>query len=774
MITTSLGFPRIGSHRELKFAVERFWQGTWSEDRLQALGAKLRRRHWRLQAKIGIQQIPSNDFSFYDHVLDTAVMVGAVPARFRKSAGSDLARYFSMARGTQSAHPMQMTKWFDTNYHYIVPEFETGMDFCPDSQKPVAEFLEAQALGLTTRPVLLGPVSFALLGRCRSSSTGLQDIVQRLVPVYEEVLGDLNDAGAEWVQIDEPFLALDINRFEQRLFSDAYDRLVAIEKSPKILLATYFSGLGSNLQLAFDLSAPALHLDLVRDPGQLQPALQHIAAWQTLSLGVIDGRNIWRANLDHAVALVRAASDRIGPEHIQVAPSCSLLHVPVDLDQEPKLDFESRSWMAFAKQKLEEVVFVGRACTGESPEVADRLAENRRVLESRRLSSRILNPNVRDRVAAVDYRMLRRGSSFDRRWKGQSAALGLPNLPTTTIGSLPQTQRVRRVRTAFRRRRLSKQAYEEFLRAEIERGIRFQEKVGLDVLVHGEFERGDMVEYFAGQLEGFLLTRHGWVQSYGSRCVKPPILFGDVARTSPMSVEWSSYAQSLTALPVKGIITGPVTMLQWSFVRDDLPREQVSRQIALALRDEVVDLEAAGIRIVQVDEPALREGLPLRSSRRPEYLAWAVEAFRLATSGVRDSTQIHTHMCYSDFGDIIEAIMQMDVDVLSIEAARSDMGLLEEMSPGQYRNCIGPGVYDVHSPRIPACPEYEARIHRALMVFSPDQLWINPDCGLKTRSWKEIEPALRNMIIAARRIRTELSQHHLAQALQHREAALAS
>jgi 5-methyltetrahydropteroyltriglutamate--homocysteine methyltransferase len=774
MITANLGFPRIGSHRELKFAVERFWQGTWSEERLQALGAKLRRRHWRLQAKTGIQQIPSNDFSFYDHVLDTSVMVGAVPARFRKPAGSDLARYFSMARGTQSAHPMQMTKWFDTNYHYIVPEFEPSMDFCPNSQKPVQEFLEAQALGLTTRPVLLGPVSFVLLGRCRSSSTGLQDIVERLVPVYEEVLGDLYDAGAEWVQIDEPFLALDIHRFEQLLFSYAYDRLAAIEKSPKILLATYFSGLGSNLQLALDLSVPALHLDLVRDPGQLQPALEHIAEWQTLSLGVIDGRNIWRANLDHAVALVRTARDRIGPERIQIAPSCSLLHVPVDLDQESKLDSESRSWMAFAKQKLEEVVFVGRACTNESPEIANRLAANRRTLKSRRLSPRILNPALTDRALAVEESMLRRGSSFAKRWVRQSEALPLPTLPTTTIGSLPQTQRVRRARAAFRRRRLSKQAYDGFLRTEIERAIRFQEKAGLDVLAHGEFERGDMVEYFAGQLRGFLLTRHGWVQSYGSRCVKPPILFGDVVRTSPMSVRWSSYAQSLTGLPVKGIITGPLTMLQWSFVRDDLPHEQVCRQIALALRDEVLDLEAAGIRIIQVDEPALREGLPLRTSERREYLAWAVEAFRLATSGVRDSTQIHTHMCYSDFGDIIEAILQMDVDVLSIEAARSDMKLLEEMSSGQYRNCIGPGVYDVHSPRVPACPEYEAQIHRALEVFRPDQLWINPDCGLKTRSWQEIEPALRNMVIATRRIRAELSQHHRAPALKHGEAALAS
>jgi 5-methyltetrahydropteroyltriglutamate--homocysteine methyltransferase len=471
---------------------------------------------------------------------------------------------------------------------------------------------------------------------------------------------------------------------------------------------------------------------------------------------------------------VRAACDRIGPERIQIAPSCSLLHVPVDLDQERRLDPELRSWIAFAKQKLEEVALVGRACTNESSEIANRLAENRSILESRRSSPRILNPALRGRVLAVEDGMLHRRSSFAKRWARQSEALPLPMLPTTTIGSLPQTQRVRRARTAFRRRRLSKQAYDGFLRAENGGAIRFQEKAGLDVLVHGEFERGDMVEYFAGQLQGFLLTRHGWVQSYGSRCVKPPILFGDVVRTSPMSVQWSSYAQSLTGLPVKGIITGPMTMLQWSFVRHDLSRAQVCRQIALALRDEVLDLEAAGIRIIQVDEPALREGLPLLTSERREYLAWAVEAFRLATSGVRDSTQIHTHMCYSDFGDIIEAILQMDVDVLSIEAARSDMELLEEISPGQYRNCIGPGVYDVHSPRVPGCPEYEAQIHRALEVFRPDQLWINPDCGLKTRNWKEIEPALRNMVIATRHIRAELSQHPRAPAPKHREAALAS
>lgn len=774
MITANLGFPRIGSHRELKFAVERFWRGTWNEERLQAVGSKLRRRHWRLQADMGIQQIPSNDFSFYDHVLDTAVMVGAVPARFRRSAASDLAMSFSMARGTRSAHAMEMTKWFDTNYHYIVPEFEPHMEFCSNSQKPVQEFLEAQAMGVLTRPVLLGPVSFVLLGKCRGGSLKLQDVLRQLVPVYEEVLGELYDAGAEWVQIDEPMLALDINRFEQQLFTYAYERLAAIERSPKILLASYFAGLGPNLQLAVDLSVPALHLDLVRDPGQLEPALGCIADWQTLSLGVIDGRNIWRADLARASRLVRGASDRIGPERIQVAPSCSLLHVPADLELEPKLDPELRSWMAFAKQKLEEVVFVSRSCAAESPEIASRLAENRTILEARRSSARTLNPAVRDRAIAVDGGMLRRRSSFTERRVRQFEIFPLPTLPTTTIGSLPQTQRVRRARAAFRRHRLSRQAYDEFLRTEIERAIRLQEKAGLDVLVHGEFERGDMVEYFAGKLEGFLLTSHGWVQSYGSRCVRPPILFGDVVRTSPMSVKWSRYAQSLTGLPVKGIVTGPVTMLQWSFVRDDLSHDQVSRQLALALRDEVHDLEAVGIRIIQVDEPALREGLPLHRSERRHYLDWAVSAFRLATAGVRDSTQIHTHMCYSDFGAILDAIRQMDVDVISIEAARSGMELLDEMSQGQYRSAIGPGVYDVHSPRIPECSEFESLIRRGLTVFGPDQLWINPDCGLKTRSWKEAELALRNMVLAARRVRAELSPQHWVPTSVSPEAALAS
>ncbi len=762
MIASNLGFPRIGANRELKFAIERYWSGEWNREDLDGVARGLRRVHWQMQSDAGIQHIPSNDFSLYDHVLDTAVMLGAIPTRFSSTTSNPLDVYFAMARGNQAVRAMELTKWFDTNYHYILPEFEDGMEFRLNSEKPVREFLEAKALGLLTRPVVLGPVSFASLGKCTGRQQDRVKIAERLLPLYERLLSELAAVGAAWIQIDEPFLAMDLEPTERMLFARAYDHLGSVAQAPKILLATYFSGLQENLRLALSLPIAALHLDLVRDPEQLLPALSLVPESTVLSLGVVDGRNIWRTDLDRALALLNVAIDHIGPDRIQIAPSCSLLHVPVDLDNERELDPTLRSWMTFAKQKLDEVAFLARAASENSPAIAEHLANNRRILQQRRSSPQVCNANLRAKAAAIDGHHLKRQSDFASRHLRQAAALRLPVLPTTSIGSFPQTPGIRRVRAAFRRHQLTEAEYESFLQAEIKSAVRFQEEIGLDVLVHGEFERNDMVEYFAEQLDGYAFTNNGWVQSYGSRCVKPPVLFGDVVRPAAMSVRWSRFAQSVTAQPVKGMLTGPVTMLQWAFVRDDLPRETVCRQLALALREEVQDLERAGIRVIQVDEPALREGLPLRRQDRPAYLRWAVAAFRLATAGVRDETQIHTHMCYSEFGEILSAIKQMDADVISIEAARSRMELFHQLSPNEYPNCIGPGVYDIHSPRIPDADEFESLIREALKVFSPDQLWINPDCGLKTRGWAEIGPALRNMTQAAQRIRAELLHHQPA------------
>jgi 5-methyltetrahydropteroyltriglutamate--homocysteine methyltransferase len=763
MIAANLGFPRIGAHRELKFALERFWAGECSEEQLQAIGRDLRKAHWKLQAEAGIQHIPSNDFSFYDHVLDMAVMLGAVPARFGSAATPDIRTYFAMARGTQSAPAMEMTKWFDTNYHYIVPEFEAGMEFRPNSDKAIDEFLEAKALGFETRPVMLGPVSFAFLGKCVGGQANRLEIVRRLIPVYERLLVELGAAGAQWVQIDEPFLGLDLEPSERMIFARAYGHLGTSLGRPQILLATYFSGLNENLRLALDFPVSAVHLDLVRAPEQLLPALRYVPEQMALSLGIVDGRNIWRTDFDRALAQVSAACDRIGPHRIQIAPSCSLLHVPVDLEDEAGLDSELRNSLAFARQKLEEVAFINRAGTDNSPDITSSLDESRRIRLQHRSS--VGNSEVQARVAAVTDDMLSRRSCASSRRLKQAEAIPLPVLPTTTIGSFPQTAEVRRSRSAFRSGQMTTTEYEQFLQREVEKAIRFQEEIGLDVLVHGEFERNDMVEFFAEQMNGFAFTHNGWVQSYGSRCVKPPVVFGDISRKAPISVTWSSYAQSLTALPVKGMLTGPATMLQWSFVRDDLRREEVCCQLALALREEVMDLECAGLRVIQVDEPALREGLPLRKKDRPQYLRWAVAGFRLATGGVSDQTQIHTHMCYSEFGEILPAIKEMDADVISIEATRSGMALLNEISPTGYSNEIGPGVYDIHSPRVPAVEEVEHLIREALKIFHPEQLWINPDCGLKTRSWAEVRPALRHMLIATRRVRAELMQRKLRSTL---------
>jgi 5-methyltetrahydropteroyltriglutamate--homocysteine methyltransferase len=758
-IAANLGFPRIGARRELKRAVEEYWKGNLDPEELQATAARLRQAHWRLQQSLGIEHVPSSDFSLYDHVLDTAVMLGAVPKRFSWSGGAvGPATYFAMARGTDQLPPLDMTKWFDTNYHYLVPEFEPGMKFKLASTAPVDHFREAAALGIHTRPVLLGPLTFLWLGKCKAEKSKRLGLLDKLLPVYEEVLGRLAHAGADWVQVDEPVLALDLPAEALHALESACARLSAVSDRIRICLATYFGDLRDNLAATLRLPVAAVHLDLVRAPAQLDRALDLTPQNMTLSLGVIDGRNVWRGDLQRALALVETAAARLGPERIMVAPSCSLLHCPMDLDNEPSLDAELKGWMAFAKQKLQEVAILVRAVNQGRSAVADQLAASQRAVESRATSARIHNPAVMQRVSGVSDDMLRRRQPFAQRREVQRRRLGLPLLPTTTIGSFPQTTEVRKARAALKKGEWSAERYEAFCREEIERTVRFQEEIGLDVLVHGEFERADMVEYFGEQLEGFAFTANGWVQSVGALCVKPPIIFGDVSRPRPISVRWSQYAQSLTPRPMKGMLTGPITILQWSFVRDDQPRRDTAFQIALAVRDEVADLEAAGIGVIQIDEPALREGLPLDRAAWAAYLKWAVDAFLLASTGVRDETQVHTHMCYAEFSDIIESIAALDADVISIETSRSDMELLDAFVKFKYPNEIGPGVYDIHSPRVPETEEIMGRLQKALRAIPADKLWVNPDCGLKTRGWREVQAALRNMVEAAKSLRRTMGR----------------
>jgi len=760
----NLGFPRIGARRQLKAALEDHWAGRLSEVDLLAAARALRRDHLLLQKNVGLDVVPVNDFSLYDQVLDTAALVGAVPSRYGGSGDTvDLATYFAMARGTGSpggASPgvpaMEMTKWFDTNYHYIVPEFEPGQQFALRSYKPVEELREARALGVAARPVLLGPVSLLRLGKpTTGAAVRPMALLNDLLSVYEDVLRRLSKVGAEWVQIDEPCLALDLPPEAGAMYATAYGRLAAAAPGIKILVATYFEGLRDNLPMALRLPVSALHLDLVRAPDQLDRALAVAPSSLTLSLGVIDGRNIWRADLDRALEQVERAAGALGPERIQIAPSCSLLHVPIDVNLETDLDPDVREWLAFAKQKLLEVVLLARAVREGRRPIAAELDARREALRRRKASPRLRDEAVRRRLQAVTPEMLRRGRPFPERRPLQRATLGLPSLPTTTIGSFPQTADVRAARAARRSGRMPAVEYDTFLRSAIEQTIREQEAIGLDVLVHGEFERNDMVEYFGEQLAGFAFTRHGWVQSYGSRCVKPPLLFGDVSRPAPMTVAWSRHAQSLTSRPVKGMLTGPSTILQWSFVRDDQPRSETRRQIALAIRDEAADLERAGLKVIQIDEPGLREGLPLRAADAPAYLEEAVAAFRLAACGAGDATQIHTHMCYAELNDIMDAVASLDADVISIESSRSRMELLEAFRRRRYPNEIGPGVYDIHSPRIPTEEEIVALLRRALDVVAPEQLWVNPDCGLKTRRWEEVRPALSAMVAAARALRQE-------------------
>lgn len=754
-LSHTLGFPPLGAARELKRATEGYWSGKVSRSDLLRTGAELRARHWRLQRAAGIDLPPSNDFSLYDRVLDTCALVGAVPPRYGWSGGDvDLDTYFAMARGIQQegrdVTAMEMTKWFDTNYHYIVPELTREQAFHLASSKPVDEFAEAQALGIRTTPVLIGPLTFLLLAKSKGTAFDRLDLLDGLLPVYAEVLQKLGKAGAEWVQVDEPCLALDRTPGELERYRAAYGFLAERSGSAKILLATYFAGLDQNVATALALPTHGLHVDLVRAPGQLEAVIDRWPAGRVLSAGVVDGRNIWRADLEAALSLLERAAAKVGPDYLWVAPSCSLLHVPIDLELETALDPEIRPWLAFATQKLGEVAALTRALREGRGAVEEALADSRRAAASRRASPLTLNAVVRQRAATVQETDLRRATPYADRRRRQ---LELPRYPTTTIGSFPQTAEVRAARRRFTDGQLSQADYDRFIEEQITKTLTLQEEIGLDVLVHGEFERNDMVEYFGEQLTGFAFTQHGWVQSYGTRYVKPPIIYGDVARPGPMTVRWSRFAQSKTKRSVKGMLTGPVTILQWSFVRDDQPRSETARQLALAIRDEVRDLEAAGIRIIQIDEPALREGMPLRRAEWPAYQDWAVNAFRLATSGVTDATQIHTHMCYSEFNDVLAVIARMDADVISIENARSGSELVRAFEQYRYPNEIGPGVYDIHSPRVPAVAEIVTALRSLGKVLDERQIWVNPDCGLKTRGWEETIPALRNMVAAARKMR---------------------
>lgn len=766
MITHNLGFPRIGAKRELKKALESFWSGKSTEAELRLATTALRKENWLLQQSVGIDLIPCNDSSLYDHVLDTCALVGAVPDRYKsRGASVDLTTYFAMARGRsdsgadcggcQAGLAMEMTKWFDTNYHYLVPEFTPDQRFSLLSTKPFDEFAEAKALGIKPKVVLLGPVTFLLLGKQRGADFNRLDLLKWLLPVYEEVLTRLWAMGAEWVQFDEPILTTDVPETAARAFGQAYERIRAAAPSIQLMLATYFGDLGSNVAIAANLPVDALHIDLVRAPNQLQAVFDSVHPNVRLSLGIVDGRNVWKNDFENSLHVIKTASRKIGPDRLMLAPSCSLLHTPVSLSGEAKLNSQLKNWLAFAQEKLTELVTLRDLALGKADEVT--LTDNRQAAMSRRQSSHIHNPAVKDRCRAISEAALHRQSGSEARRMKQAELLQLPGLPTTTIGSFPQTEDIRAARAKFKSQEWSASRYDAFLKQKTVECIRLQEETGLDVLAHGEFERNDMVEYFGEQLEGFAFTQNGWVQSYGSRCVKPPIIFGDVHRPKPMTVEWARFSQSLTRKPMKGMLTGPITILQWSFVRDDQPRSETARQIALAIRDEVADLESAGIRIIQIDEPALREGLPLRRTDWPKYLRWAVDAFRLSSSGVRDETQIHTHMCYCEFDDIIASIAELDADVISIETSRSNMELLGTFARFKYPNEIGPGVWDIHSPRVPSAEEMAALIRAGANVIPPDRLWVNPDCGLKTRRWEEVIPALKNLVSAARSVRNKTS-----------------
>ena len=755
VLALNLGFPRIGVKRELKKATESYWKGEITRDELFKTGKELRLRHWKLQKDAGIDHVPVNDFSFYDHILDAACLLGVIPDRYDLN---DPDLYFSMARGSQKngqdVIAMEMTKWFNTNYHYIVPELKKGQEFKISTTKIFDEVQEALDAGYSPLPVLIGPVSFLMLAKKNADFTDCRcTLAPGIAAAYIEIAQRLLKQGINWLQLDEPCLALDLEERYKGAYKSIYGMIKAAVPEIHIFVPTYFDGLRDNLDLAFSLPVEAIGVDLVRAPDQFDAVIAKAKeTGKHLVLGLVDGRNIWKNDLSDSLAKIEKAKAALG-DNISISGSCSLLHTPIDLTEEKKLDPEVRSWMAYATQKLDEVATLAKAAKEGRHAVIAQLAASDAVVESRRTSKLIHNDAVKKRLSAVTPDQAKRKSPFATRKTLQQADLKLPSFPTTTIGSFPQTTEIRNARAAYKKGQLHESDYIAAMKKEIEGVVRYQEKAGIDVLVHGEAERNDMVEYFGEQLDGFAFSQNGWVQSYGSRYVKPPIIYGDVSRPRAMTVEWSKYAQSLTDLPMKGMLTGPITILCWSFVRNDQGRDVTAKQIALAIRDEVTDLEKAGIKVVQIDEPALREGLPLREADRPAYLDWAVEAFRLSASSVADTTQIHTHMCYAEFNDIIDSIGALDADVISIETSRSQMELLDAFGTYKYPNDIGPGVYDIHSPRVPSVEEMVVLLEKAAKVIPATQLWVNPDCGLKTRGWPETKAALENMVEAAKRLR---------------------
>lgn len=775
MLTQNLGYPRIGSQRELKKICENYWADKTGYKNVLQVGKNIRHENWNLQKEAGIDVIPSNDFSFYDHVLDHSLTFGAIPKRYNevilKKGNSELDLYFAMARGYQKEGldvvAMEMTKWFDTNYHYIVPEFYKDQPFKLFSTKVIDEFYEAKQLGITTKPVLIGPVSYLLLGKEKEAGFEKIDLIKNLLPVYIEILSRLDALDVEYVQFDEPFLTLDLTDKDKKAYEYVYKEIRKTFPRLKIVLATYFEGLGNNLALTTSLPVNVLHIDLVRAEDQLSAVLASLKEETILSLGLVDGRNIWKNDFEKSVSIINQVVEKRGLDKVWIAPSCSLIHSPVDLDNETNeqnLSAEIKQWLAYSKQKISELATLKKLITNESPaSTLQKLEENKIAIANRKVSKIIHNPEVKERVLGLKAQDAERLSPFSSR-KIKQQELNLPIYATTTIGSFPQTAEVRSWRAKLKNGTFTVEEYDDLIAKETAKAVNWQEEIDLDVLVHGEFERNDMVEYFGEQLDGFAFSKNGWVQSYGSRCVKPPIIFGDVSRPKPMTVKWTAYAQSLTSKYMKGMLTGPVTILQWSFVRNDQPRSETCTQIALAIRDEVCDLENAGIKIIQIDDPAIREGLPLRKADWQNYLNWAVKAFKISASGVKDDTQIHTHMCYSEFNDIIQNIADMDADVITIETSRSQMELLDAFADFKYPNEIGPGVYDIHSPRVPKREEMVQLLKKAKAVIPPEQLWVNPDCGLKTRGWDETKKALIEMVEAAKEMRK--AEEVLAAALQ--------
>ncbi|MDF1760590.1 MAG: 5-methyltetrahydropteroyltriglutamate--homocysteine S-methyltransferase [Coxiellaceae bacterium] len=757
MTTTHiLGFPRIGSHREIKKAQEAYWKSGISYTELQEIGSEIKRKHWQWQQDAGLGFVSVGDFSWYDHVLDTAALFGIIPERFKQQQlNYDINTYFCMARGKApnglDAPACEMTKWFDTNYHYIVPELTEDTRFEIIDRKLFSEVRQAIELGYKPKPTLLGPISLLWLSKAKDDVEKL-NLLSRLKCVYQQVLLILHELGVEWVQLDEPAFVLDLPKEWQQAAIDCYQDLNI--NGTKCLLATYFGPLKDNLDWVTKLPVAGLHIDACRGADELEKIVNVLPQNKILSVGAIDGRNIWRADLNALINQLIPIKQKFG-ERLWIGPSCSLLHCPIDLELENHLDKEIKSWLAFAKQKLNELVLLAKGLGEGKPAIADQLAINQAAVDSRHQSSRIHNPSITEKLAQITSRFYHRTQPYQQRADKQREKLKLPLLPTTTIGSFPQTNEIRLLRRDYKKGELSQKQYDERIKQHIAADIKEQESLGLDVLVHGEAERNDMVEHFAEHLDGFAFTQYGWVQSYGSRCVKPPVIYGDVSRKHAMTVAWSQYAQSLTGKPVKAMLTGPVTILAWSFVRDDQPESDTARQIALALRDEVTDLEAASLQVIQIDEPAFRELLPLRQADWQAYLSWATACFRLSSSGVKDETQIHTHMCYSEFNDIISSIADLDADVITLESSRSDMELLKAFDTFAYPNEIGPGVYDIHSPRVPATEEICQLLDKAEQYVPTERLWVNPDCGLKTRAWPEVKAALTNLVSAAKQLRAK-------------------